>query len=58
MFLREYKFVRPRILQKCQTSSLVAGMMTFHFLPYQQQEQYKGLALIVSDSIGIEKLIV
>lgn len=57
-FLREYKFVRPRIPQKCPTSSLVAPMMTFHFLPYQQQEQYKGPALIVSDSIGIEKLIV
>lgn len=45
-------------LQQCQASSMVAGMMTFCFLLYRHQEQYKRRALIVSDSIGIEKLIV
>lgn len=46
------------ISQQCKASSMVVGMMTFCFLPYQHQEQYKRRTLIVSDSIGIEKLIV
>jgi hypothetical protein len=37
---------------------MAVAMMTFRFLLYQQQAQHKRRTLIVSDSIGIEKLIV